>query len=370
MSPIIVMLPLGLNFKLTRKSNRTAALSVSFCKRLSLIRLTNQYDPISSDSSLSGIVMRTYSRLGFTLIEVLVVIAIIATLIGLLLPAVQKVRESNARSACSNNLKQLSIAFHNYNSIHDKLPPGQPQGYYYSGWYSDPTVKNEDRSCWVMYILEHIEQGPLGAQVRTFLLNPPLETYVAPFSIQHIRILICPSDPKGPKLGMAGSGQGTHGNYVVAHGSGFATSTTSPNGANLDGIFYARSETRFTHITDGTSNTLMLSELNLSPDVGVDGHDVRGRIWNSIHAGSSFSTIYPPNSTVGDNTQDHCQPTQGAPCGTQTVLDAFVLARSRHSSGVNAARADGSVQFMQNSINPIIWKAMGTRAGGEDISGL
>ncbi len=306
------------------------------------------------------------SRRGFTLIELLVVIAIIAILIGLLLPAVQKVREAAARMKCSNNMKQLGIALHSYHDANSGMPPSQPQGYYYGNWYGDPQVRDRDRSCWVGFILPYVEQDNMGRQVQAFLAAPPTHTCFGSFATIHINTLLCPSDANSPKLGtVPGNSQGTHTNYVVAHGSGYATPNNT-NGANLDGIFYARSKTRMTDIGDGTSNTVMVSELLVSPDVG-SSHDIRGRVWNSIHTGSSFSTIYPPNSTVGDNVQGYCNAIPGAPCGSQSVGNNFALARSRHSNGVNACMADGSVRFITNSITPTTWLWMGSRSGGEVI---
>jgi len=304
-------------------------------------------------------------RPAFTLIELLVVIAIIAVLIGLLLPAVQKVREAAARMSCSNNLYQLGLALHNYHDANTMFPPGQPQGYYYSYWSSDPTVRDRDRSCWIGFLLSYLEQTALAAQYQDYLRTLPNYTCYAPFANTVVPTLLCPADSNSPKIAnVPGNAQGVHSNYVTCHGSGYATPGGS-NGTNLDGIFYGRSKTRLTDISDGTSNTLMASELLQSPD--TNNHDVRGRIWNSINAGTEFSTRYPPNSTVGDNTMGYCIPIPGAPCGPQSVANAFVLARSRHAGGVNACLADGSVRFVSNNITPSTWQAMGSRAGGEVV---
>jgi prepilin-type N-terminal cleavage/methylation domain-containing protein/prepilin-type processing-associated H-X9-DG protein len=306
------------------------------------------------------------ARDAFTLIELLVVIAIIAILIGLLLPAVQKVREAAARMKCSNNLKQIGLALHNYHDANGVLPPGEPMGYYSATWYSDVGSKDYDRSCWIGPILPYIEQTAMSNQYQAFLITPTAtHTCFAPFATIPISTLTCPSDPSAPKL--SALGQGMHSSYVVCHGSGYATPTASPRGFNLDGMIYGQSKTKLTDATDGTSNTLLASELLQSQDTSQ--HDVRGRIWNSIHAGTSFSTIYPPNSTVGDNVMGYCVPITGAPCGAQSVTNAFALARSKHTGGVNAVLADGSVRFFTNSINPNSWLWMGTRAGGEVIPG-
>lgn len=142
--------------------------------------------------------------------------------------------------------------------------------------------------------------------------------------------------------------------------------TADPRGLNLNGIFYGQSKVTMVGITDGTSNTVMVAEILNTQDTGT--HDIRGRVWNAIHAGTSVSTLYPPNSTIGDNPQGYCVARPGAPCGTQSVSGAFILARSSHTGGVNAALADGSVRFVTNSITPVMWLAMGTRAGGEVLA--
>jgi prepilin-type processing-associated H-X9-DG protein len=182
---------------------------------------------------------------------------------------------------------------------------------------------------------------------------------------------MCPSDPANPKILTGGPGstnqQGFHGNYAACAGS---TSFNGPSGADggtkLNGIFYVFSKTRMTDITDGTSNTVMLSELILSPDLTT--HDTRGRLFNPAKQGSIlFSTLYEPNTPVADRLE-WCQPILQAPC-RPTTSEINLSARSYHPGGVNATLADGSNRFITNSMSLQIWNALGTRGGGEAMSG-
>src|SRR5262249_13288040 len=147
--------------------------------------------------------------------------------------------------------------------------------------------------------------------------------------------LICPSDPNGGKNLTYGApnpipnpGQGFHGNYVTCAGS--TLFGDGGGGANLNGMFYPFSKTRMTDVTDGTSNTLMVGEILVSPD--TNGHDLRGRYHNTWQGNNLFSTLYPPNTTVGDRS-DYCQPLPKAPCQGLGGTSLVQSVRSNHTGG-------------------------------------
>jgi prepilin-type processing-associated H-X9-DG protein len=299
----------------------------------------------------------------------LVVIAIIAILIGLLLPAVQKIREAANRMKCSNNLKQVALALHNYNDTVGNLPHATYNDIDGTGWTPAPYNGKYDRRSWAHDILPYMEQDNIYRNLSSFLETgqsalgfPQMDTI--------IKTLMCPSDPVSPKVhtywgGFGTPNQGFSGNYVVNASSTYFNDSNPATSANLDGVMYARSTTTLANISDGLSNTAMVSELILTTDV-VD-HDIRGRYYNPAHSGVAFSTRLPPNTQVPDQF-DWCssQPAKRAPC-IWTGQFIFVLARSHHAGGVNMALCDGSVRFVRDSVNPATYRALGSRNGGEVV---
>jgi prepilin-type N-terminal cleavage/methylation domain-containing protein/prepilin-type processing-associated H-X9-DG protein len=302
-------------------------------------------------------------RRAFTLIELLVVIAIIAVLIGLLLPAVQKVRESANRSKCTNNLKQIALGLHNYHDANKRFP----SGYLNNGngiWTPD-----SNESTWITHLLPFIEQENLY-HMANFAAPFGIEGPNSPVMKTFITLFKCPSDLEVQIVGGAWGLNWARGNYVGNDGIGPMLSLTrSPYAADRSvqepGMFMINSKVRITDISDGTSQTALVSELIKSP-----GEDWRGVM--HYPEGPLYQHNDTPNSPSPDQFRmQFCLPIPEAPCiGTYSSYDTrkvILTARSRHPGGVNLALADGSVRFVQNSINTDTWHALSTPHGGEVV---
>ncbi|WP_406698949.1 DUF1559 domain-containing protein [Singulisphaera sp. Ch08] len=329
-------------------------------------------------------------RRGFTLIELLVVIAIIAVLIALLLPAVQAAREAARRSQCVNNLKQMGLAMHNYESTNGSLPPG---------------IKGCCWGTWLVFLMPGMEQQSLynawnmvgnGANPAT---AEGLFRYsgVANITVSSTRVntYMCPSDGSGTSVTPIGQTLNglvmrvTSQNYALNFGNlhsvqpasfDFGGTTFTFGGAPFTdmitpgaGMSSQRVAT-FASISDGLSNTIGASEVIVGTGSGGQysaAQDLRGFSWWG--SGASFTAWQTPNSTQPDVTEaaSYCvYPYQAnPPCIAATAtLPKFNTARSRHSGGVNSLMLDGSVRFIKNSISPITYRAISTTRGGEVVS--
>jgi prepilin-type processing-associated H-X9-DG protein len=296
----------------------------------------------------------------------LVVIAIIGILIALLLPAVQAAREAARRSQCTNNLKQLGLAMHNYHDIYQKLPVGA----YACCW-----------GTWKVAVLPYIEQLALRQRYADYnKYGVPVDNaryghaINLPVTKTRLPAYQCPSDT--PDVSTSYSGV-TRDNYAVNFGNTAANRKANLNGVIFRGAPFAESGSKtadpftagFRDIRDGVSNTLMVAEVLQ----GI-GSDLRGFSWWGEAAG--FETYLTPNSSLPDVLQSasYCnnQPQQGLPCvgPATTAQPAMHASRSRHPAGVQAAMCDGSVRFVADSISLLPWQYLSTTQGAEQTSEL
>ncbi len=305
-------------------------------------------------------------RRGFTLIELLVVIAIIAVLVALLLPAVQQAREAARRSQCKNNLKQLGLALSDYHDTSNIFPCGV-----YANGLNSALSGFPSNMSWMPSLLPLLDQQALYEGLVPYMETRASSNFPTQLMNTRISSLMCPSDPfSGKQTGVNNAAKadpppdyddGFAGNYLLCHGS---TTVTAANSLTLNGVFFYRSRSGIRDITDGASNTVFASEVNL---VAEPGRDWRGRYYRAEHLSSLFSTNLTPNTS----SSDLCRTCEGsptnpayAPC-TASTDPQVIYARSYHVGGVTAMFGDGAVKFVSNNIDTATWQALGTRAGNE-----
>jgi prepilin-type N-terminal cleavage/methylation domain-containing protein len=320
-------------------------------------------------------------RPAFTLVELLVVIAIIGVLVGLLLPAVQGAREAARRVQCSNNLKQVSLACHNYQSAFKKFPP--------SAIVDLNVTSTGNNGSWGVHgrILPFLEQGNVYERVD---LSLPWDNQK---SIDGLKIATyaCPSDPGTDQVRVFSDGRPAL--YPTTYGFNF--------GRGGDGMFYPNSFLSFRDCLDGTSQTLLIGEVkawtpyqrNGGPTTttmptstsdakvtvasGAEFKDTGHTEWpdGRVHH-TGFTVTLTPNSKVeftkGGRVYEETdfnswQEGKNGIAGNPTY--AFITSRSHHQGMVHVAKLDGSVTSITESIELEIWHALGTRNGHEVIEG-
>ena len=314
-------------------------------------------------------------RSAFTLVELLVVIGIIGTLVGLLLPAVQAAREAARRSQCTNNLKQWGLAMHNHHDATRYLPygtnrlnpPGSEATTPLTGTAADWYSGNAARRTFVISLWPYLEQAELFARWRATegwwsgnnkaLTALPATHY------------FCPSDrPAAKYLAESGQYPACRVNYVLNFGATTASDSTNRRKAPfgfLSGTSYQNFvpyRTKFAEITDGTSKTLLMAECRVT---GKDtSNDIRGHVFDD-NGGPFFMATNPPNS--GIDQAHRCDPSSdNPPCQpASTGGGSSLAARSRHSGGVSVVMCDSAVRFVADTIDPNTWRALSTMNGGE-----
>jgi prepilin-type N-terminal cleavage/methylation domain-containing protein len=337
-------------------------------------------------------------RRAFTLIELLVVIAIIAVLIALLLPAVQSAREAARRIQCINNLKQLGLAFHNYESSIGAFPPSMCA----AGFGNTVTWINGWSA--LARVLPYSEQGNLfnTANFALWKEDPQNSTTIS----QNVSFLICPSEVN-PQVSTHDYGLAGVNNYGVNQGDWFVWGGF--NGPQNRSAFGMNRSRRIAEFTDGTSHTLLAAEVKtyqpssncrttalpsvnnpnnipspyanpftVAPEYDNGACMTQNQFefhteWSDGNAhAAGFTTAWPPNKAI-------VPPPGSLYAGMDLDLNglneelggptfAAINSRSYHPGGVDVLLADGSAKFVKSTVDGMVWRALGTVAGGEVIS--
>lgn len=331
------------------------------------------------------------AKRGFTLVESLVVIAIIGMLVAILLPAVNSARESARRTQCASRLRQLGLAMHSYVSMNGHLPSGSIAKEYAASPLDTP--HNFFRWSALAHLLPFLDNGSaydaLDLDLPLFEKNFQTPERNRPIVALTIEEFLCPSDngasqtrPTGPT------------NFAACAGTGIGGGTPF----EADGMFFVNSKLPPAAVKDGLSHTVAFSESILgapqpAPDERIPREQAdpkyfygfaravplteascrgtanwnfdrpRGSSWaNGEYRSALYNHYWPPNSSEFD-----CVSAQvsGGTIATKYAGFGWKTARSLHSGGVNACMGDGSLRFITNDVNPLVWNASASIAGNE-----
>lgn len=291
---------------------------------------------------------------GFTLVEILVVVAIVGVLVALLLPAVQAAREAARRSSCSNNLRQIAVALQSFHAVRQAFP---------EGYVSQVDAQGNDLGPgwgWAIRIFPFTEDKPLVAALN---LSQPIASTANAARTTQVPLFICPSDPvettwtayQLAQNGVPGAAicDVAGANYVAVFG-------TSDPGVSGDGIFYRNSHIGLQQITDGSSKTFA---------VGERGEQLGDATWVGAVTGGA---LFPEGRIPGDPFEDSPGMVLGhvgegnLPGGAKSDVNQFY---SQHGAGSQFAFADGHVSFISNDIDYAVYTALATRSGNEVVAG-
>lgn len=323
---------------------------------------------------------------GFTLVELLVVMAIIGILVGLLLPAIQAARESARRTQCSNNLRQVALGVLNYESTYRCLPA--------STILNLSTASTANNLAWGVHgrILQFLEQGDLYSQVD---LNQAWDFQAAIDGLQ-VPVYACPSDPQARRLRDPGGGKVKlyPTNYGFNFGCWFVFDPATGRGG--DGAFYPNSHLPLASVLDGTSHTLLAAEVKAWQPYTRNGGPSSTAIPNDTAAAAlivasgaqfkdtghtewpdgrvhhtGFTAALTPNTAVPYTSggqlwdADYNSWQEGANGSAGVPTYAVIISRSYHPGTVQAAFVDGSVRSVPQTIDLAVWRSLATRATGE-----
>jgi prepilin-type N-terminal cleavage/methylation domain-containing protein/prepilin-type processing-associated H-X9-DG protein len=331
---------------------------------------------------------RNRRDLGFTLIELLVVIAIIAVLIALLLPAVQSAREAARRIQCTNNLKQIGVALHNYHAAWNSFPVGflyayqgvlpnsSPLQYRWSALAQMAPYLEESNIFNALNFDFPIAHMPTTSGALFWPYFPANTTAMA----TQVAVFLCPSDGAPPPAVATGPT-----NYAFCAGDG----SNGGDATNADGAFILGPAESVASLTDGTSQTAAASEQLLgiagpysqttptpvpSPLYRAMARVAAAPLTDAACASASDGWLLNRGSSWWDGNYQNAlynhylTPNAGRPDCIVYHNPGWKAARSIHPGGVNLLFCDGHVSFTKNTINLAVWRAIATRAGGEVVS--
>ena len=291
-----------------------------------------------------------FARPGFTLIEVLVVIAIIAVLLALLLPAVQTAREAARRTQCKNNLKQIGLALHNYESALERLPPSSTSILDFGVWSTNPTQYH--LHSWSSLILPQLDLGATFSEINYDVSSlDPLNYRMA---AKKMPIYRCPSF-NGPDFSQDPLYTKLSPNYATRNYVALGATTVGNLWVAPDGVIYPGSKNRIADIRDGSSNTILIAETR-EPNASV---------WIDGGVGAMTSRRYDDSnapSYAGPEKAINYHPYYAA---HGSGIDAEWGPSSAHLSGAHHLFGDGSVRYLNDNINGTSYDALVTRAASD-----
>jgi len=308
-------------------------------------------------------------RQGFTLIELLVVIAIIAVLIGLLLPAVQKVREAAARMSCSNNLKQMGLAMHNYHDANGKFPAGivrnQGAAPPSTGTYSTPETLTGRRYNWTIAIMPYIEQDNVYRlwNFTNFNINRGLSGDAATLSWRPIKTYQCPS------AAWQNGGVDTKSDATACPPRDWAITAYLANAGRRnyrradqtnDGPFVHNLARKIADITDGTSNTLFIGERNFNDPVFNTQTGDNMDAWGWYAFGAEGDVLVSAATPI-----NWMMPSPITQANYDLRINTF---GSSHTGGCNFVSGDGSVRFVSDSLDLVTLQRLCMHQDGQVVN--